>query len=570
MGHFISDRDKWWPGNRIPFVVDSTAAGMQAAIQGAIAQWNGVNFVQYVPMQPSDGDLVIFAAGEGCQSPVGKQGGRQLITCKGNNVPDLMHEMGHAAGLLHEQSRPDRQRHVGVNLANIPPEKQHNFEISSDSSIFGEYDFTSLMHYGRNFFAYDDREPTLFIPSTAPLPGSTLSAGDLAALAFMYTGWQMDFPAELSPEPSLRFQKSPAVFPTDWKKNEKAIYALTLEGQLTQIWDNNPGGAGWHLDFPASLAGNPDIRFQGRVAIFPRSAAQNKKSIYAITVEGRLAQIWDTDVWNIDYPAEISGHPDLRFMGSPAVFPTHAEKNEKSIYALTSDGRLAQIWDNNPGGAGWHLDFPAELAGYPGMRFKSGPVAFVVDPRRNLKSIYAITTDGRLAQIWDYARGVRQWNLDFPAEAAGHDTLRFQGELAVFPTNALRNEKAIYALSTDGRMAQIWDNNPGGAGWHLDFPTELAGHPDLRFQEGPTVVPTDASKNQKCIYLITVEGQLVQTWDSNPRGPGWHLDFPANLSGQAALNFHGRCAVFARDSVSNKKSIYSVTSDGRLVQLWDR
>lgn len=29
----------------------------------------------------------------------------------------------------------------------------------------------------------------------------------------------------------------------------------------------------------------------------------DQKSIYVITADGRLAQLWDTDVWNLDFPA---------------------------------------------------------------------------------------------------------------------------------------------------------------------------------------------------------------------------------------------------------------------------
>jgi hypothetical protein len=52
-----------------------------------------------------------------------------------------------------------------------------------------------------------------------------------------------------------------------------------------------------------------------------------KKAIYVITTDGRLAQLWDTHVWNLDFPAESgnvndNGEADfkaLRFQGSPAV-----------------------------------------------------------------------------------------------------------------------------------------------------------------------------------------------------------------------------------------------------------
>jgi hypothetical protein len=75
----------------------------------------------------------------------------------------------------------------------------------------------------------------------------------------------------------------------------------------------------------------------------------------------------------------------------------------------------------------------------------------------NTKSIYVLTTDGRLAQVYDGAG----WNLDFPAEAAGQATLRFQGSPAVFGRDPVSNTKSIYALTTDGRLTQVYD----GGGW---------------------------------------------------------------------------------------------------------
>jgi hypothetical protein len=75
--------------------------------------------------------------------------------------------------------------------------------------------------------------------------------------------------------------------------------------------------------------------------------------------------------------------------------------------------------------AGWHLDFPAEAAGQASLRFEGSPAVFGRDPMRNTKSIYAMTIEGRLAQVYDGAG----WHLDFPAEAAGQATLRFQGRI---------------------------------------------------------------------------------------------------------------------------------------------
>ena len=154
-------------------------------------------------------------------------------------------------------------------------------------------------------------------------------------------------------------------------------------------------------------------------AVFGRDLAANTKSNYVVTSDGRLAQLWDTDRWNLDFPAELGGQPGLRFQGSPAVFGRDLAANTKSIYVVTSDGRLAQLWDTDR----WNLDFPAELGGQPGLRFQGSPAVFGRDLAANTKSIYVVTSDGRLAQLWDTDR----WNLDFPAELGGQPALRFEG-----------------------------------------------------------------------------------------------------------------------------------------------
>lgn len=50
------------------------------------------------------------------------------------------------------------------------------------------------------------------------------------------------------------------------------------------------------------------------VDVFGRDSSANfKVSLYAVTTDGRLAQIWDTDRWHLDFPAELSGNSGLRF-----------------------------------------------------------------------------------------------------------------------------------------------------------------------------------------------------------------------------------------------------------------
>ncbi|XP_014822480.1 PREDICTED: meprin A subunit beta-like, partial [Poecilia mexicana] len=93
-----------------------------------------------------------------CKSYVGRvfaKGQNLSIGAGCDTIAIVEHEILHALGFHHEQSRYDRDDYVRIVFANILSGREHNFDkVGSDNSTTHgvPYDYMSVMHYGRNAF----------------------------------------------------------------------------------------------------------------------------------------------------------------------------------------------------------------------------------------------------------------------------------------------------------------------------------------------------------------------------------------------------------------------------------
>jgi hypothetical protein len=149
-----------WPDNTVYYDFHpNTTTTHQAAALNAMSLIEDVSAVVFVA-RTTEPDYVVFTDYTANNSFIGRIGGAQTINIFNWDVPFIIvHEIMHALGIYHEQSRPDRDAYVQINSGNICQDCcndgpcDHNFAIEPTATTVGPYDFDSVMHYGQCFFS---------------------------------------------------------------------------------------------------------------------------------------------------------------------------------------------------------------------------------------------------------------------------------------------------------------------------------------------------------------------------------------------------------------------------------
>jgi Astacin (Peptidase family M12A) len=231
-----------WPGGSVPYVIDAAFGSyersvIQSAMSHVAGKVGGVSFKQ----RTTESSYVVFAyTTGGCNSWVGRQSGSTPQTINlplwcAQSMGSTAHEIMHALGMWHEQSRCDRDTYVTINLANVIVGEEHNFaKKCSGSTTNFAYDEGSLMHYDMYAWSKNGQPTITSRRGLGHLMGqrSGMSAQDTRTLAWMY--------------PS-----APLISPIDWQNYEPILYwkntgAATYDVYLVTIesWQHVYNGSG--------------------------------------------------------------------------------------------------------------------------------------------------------------------------------------------------------------------------------------------------------------------------------------------------------------------------------------
>nr|ADG29153.1 astacin like metalloprotease [Epinephelus coioides] len=176
----------------IPYYIASHFSSREKAIiTRGLESFSSFSCIRFRPSRSSDRDWLSIESKDGCYSYVGRRGGKQVVSLARRGClyhGTVQHELLHALGFNHEQTRNDRDNHIKVLLQNVQSGMEHNFRKIATLNQGTPYDYNSVMQYHKYAFSKNNQPTMLPIPNNNVSFGNAkeMSRNDIARLNTLY------------------------------------------------------------------------------------------------------------------------------------------------------------------------------------------------------------------------------------------------------------------------------------------------------------------------------------------------------------------------------------------------
>merc|ERR1712168_195877 len=159
----------------VPYVIRNQYSSRELQIiERGLQSFSGFSCIRFVK-RTNQRDYLHIQSLNGCYSFVGRQGNGQPVSLQRRGcifLGTIQHELLHALGFDHEQTRSDRDQNVRILLQNVQPGTEGNFRRIQTRNLNTPYNYRSVMHYSGTAFSRNGR------PTIVPIPNPNVRLGN--------------------------------------------------------------------------------------------------------------------------------------------------------------------------------------------------------------------------------------------------------------------------------------------------------------------------------------------------------------------------------------------------------